>query len=87
MTLSLTDDASCVALNKKYAGEDHVTDVLSFEQEAPLLGDVIISVETAARQAKAANAFAVGRAVPSGGARACVHLMRLRPRDQAPRSA
>ena len=53
MTLSLTDDRELRALNQKYAGEDHATDVLSFEQEAPLLGDVVISVETAARQAKA----------------------------------
>lgn len=53
LTLSLTDDRELRKLNKKYAGEDHVTDVLSFEQEAPLLGDVIISVETARRQAKA----------------------------------
>ena len=55
MTLSLTNDRELRALNKKYASEDHATDVLSFEQEAPLLGDVIISVETAARQAKAAG--------------------------------
>ena len=55
MTLSLTDDRELRALNKKYANEDHATDVLSFEQAAPLLGDVIISVETAARQAKAAK--------------------------------
>jgi probable rRNA maturation factor len=55
LTLSLTDDAELRALNRKYAGEDHATDVLSFEQEAPLLGDVVISVETAARQAKAAK--------------------------------
>ena len=53
MTLSLTDDRELRRLNKKYAGEDHVTDVLSFEQGAPLLGDVVISVETAARQARA----------------------------------
>jgi probable rRNA maturation factor len=55
MTLSLTSDRELRALNKTYANEDHATDVLSFEQEAPLLGDVIISVETAGRQAKAAK--------------------------------
>ena len=55
MTISLTSDRELRSLNKKYAREDHVTDVLSFEQEAPLLGDVIISVETAARQAKTAK--------------------------------
>lgn len=53
LTLSLSDDAELWALNRQYAGEDHATDVLSFEQEAPLLGDVVISVETAARQAAA----------------------------------
>jgi probable rRNA maturation factor len=55
MTLSLTNDRELRQLNKKYAAEDHVTDVLSFEQEAPLLGDVVISVETARRQAEAAG--------------------------------
>ncbi len=55
LTLSLTDDAELRALNRAYAGEDHATDVLSFEQTAPLLGDVVISVETAARQARAAK--------------------------------
>ncbi len=55
LTLSLTNDRELRALNRRYAGEDHATDVLSFEQQAPLLGDVVISVETAARQAKAAK--------------------------------
>lgn len=66
--LSLTDDEEILALNRSYAGEDHATDVLSFSQreggapalpgesdaEAPL-GDIIISVETAQRQAAAAG--------------------------------
>jgi probable rRNA maturation factor len=55
MTLSLTNDRELRALNNEYAGEDHATDVLSFEQQAPLLGDVVISVETARRQAEAAG--------------------------------
>jgi probable rRNA maturation factor len=55
LTLSLTNDRELRALNRQYAGEDHATDVLSFEQDAPLLGDVIISVETARKQAKAAK--------------------------------
>jgi probable rRNA maturation factor len=55
--LSLSDDAELHALNLQYAGEDHATDVLSFAQghpqlPVPVLGDIIISVETAARQAK-----------------------------------
>jgi probable rRNA maturation factor len=55
LTLSLTNDRELRQLNHKYAGEDHATDVLSFEQQAPLLGDVVISVETARRQAEAAG--------------------------------
>lgn len=55
LTLSLTDDDELRALNRQYAGEDHATDVLSFEQEGALLGDVVISVPTAARQARAAG--------------------------------
>ena len=66
--LSLSDDAELLALNQQYADEDHATDVLSFAQReqrdgapglpapadpAAPLGDIIISVETAARQANA----------------------------------
>jgi probable rRNA maturation factor len=60
LSLVLSDDRELHALNRKYAGEDHATDVLSFAQrEGALvargalepLGDVIISVEYAARQA------------------------------------
>jgi probable rRNA maturation factor len=59
LVLSLSDDAELLALNRQYADEDHATDVLSFSQregggdpDGPL-GDVIISVETARRQARA----------------------------------
>ncbi|HLJ53784.1 MAG TPA: rRNA maturation RNase YbeY [Chthonomonadaceae bacterium] len=62
----LTDDATVHALNLEYRGYDRPTDVLSFAQRdsilgappvpvppaAPeMLGDVVISVDTAARQA------------------------------------
>lgn len=61
--LSLSGDTELHELNQKYANEDHPTDVLSFSQSAdvvfagqPLfLGDVIVSVETALRQAQAAG--------------------------------
>ena len=55
--LSLTDDKELHALNLQYADEDHATDVLSFSQNEGLLpggvvlGDIVISVETAQRQA------------------------------------
>jgi probable rRNA maturation factor len=53
LALSLVDDREILRLNREYAGEDHATDVLSFEQDAPLFGDVVISVDTALRQARA----------------------------------
>ncbi len=60
--LSLTEDAEMHELNLTYAGEDHATDVLSFSQHQGgataaqnVLGDVVVSVETAARQAAAQN--------------------------------
>ena len=67
VALTLSDDEELHELNLEYADEDHPTDVLSFAQRdadpgfvVPLppgavepLGDVIISVETAQRQADA----------------------------------
>src|SRR5262245_60052517 len=65
--LSLTADAELLELNRRYAGEDHATDVLSFAQQeaaavlpqgaaaAAVLGDIVISLDTAGRQAGAAG--------------------------------
>jgi probable rRNA maturation factor len=56
------EDDRIRALNRDYRGLDRPTDVLSFAQESPpfrhrpvVLGDVVISVPTAARQAQAAG--------------------------------
>jgi len=58
LSLSLVDDEAIRSLNHRYRGRDAATDVLGFgvEEDAPaagerLLGDVVISVETAKRQA------------------------------------
>ncbi|MHB0912026.1 MAG: rRNA maturation RNase YbeY [Armatimonadota bacterium] len=60
ITLVLTDDREIHELNRDYRGIDKPTDVLSFSQlegepmiGEGLLGDVVISVETAKRQAEA----------------------------------
>lgn len=50
LSVVLTDDAGIRPLNRDYRGKDAATDVLSFEQGGSLLGDVVVSVETAARR-------------------------------------
>ncbi len=58
LSLTLVGDDAIRALNREYRGKDRATDVLSFSSEEPakrpadhLLGDVVISVDTARRQA------------------------------------
>lgn len=58
VSLTLVRDEAIRALNRQYRGKDSATDVLSFPLddtgvtgEEPLLGDVVISVDTARRQA------------------------------------
>lgn len=51
LSVLLCDDDVIRDLNYRYRGMDAPTDVLSFEQSGPLLGDVVISLETACRQA------------------------------------
>ena len=57
----LCDAATIAAYNREFRGVDRPTDVLSFpagfpgEDGAPYLGDVAISLETAARQAAEAG--------------------------------
>lgn len=59
LSVLLTDDSEIHQLNREYRGVDRPTDVLSFSQQegefpsiAPdLLGDVVISLETAKKQA------------------------------------
>ncbi len=68
VTLLLTGDPKLRQLNRDYAGEDHVTDVLSFASESSdgfpfvndqepthRLGDVAISIPQTTRQAQEKN--------------------------------
>jgi len=60
LSVALVDDAAIRQLNRSWRGRDRATDVLSFsllegehdDRRGRLLGDVVISVETAARQAR-----------------------------------
>ena len=58
VALRLCDDAAIHELNKNYRGKNKPTDVLAFAQreaaaaDSALLGDIVISVPTAKRQAK-----------------------------------
>ncbi len=47
VSVAIVDDASMRVLNRTWRGQDRPTDVLSFDY-----GEIIISAETAARQAK-----------------------------------
>ena len=70
VSILLTDDGTIQELNRQYRGYDKPTDVLSFAQqdslegapplpalpgEPTILGDVVISVDTAIQQAKTHN--------------------------------
>jgi probable rRNA maturation factor len=60
LSLALVDDAEMAGLNESYRGKSAPTDVLSFSliegdhsaHRGQLLGDVVISVDTAAAQAR-----------------------------------
>jgi probable rRNA maturation factor len=54
VALCLVSDRAMRALNRRYRGKDAPTDVLSFPSDAPF-GDIVISVDSAARQAKEAG--------------------------------
>ena len=53
IAVRLTGDRELRRLNREYAGEDSVTDVLSFEGSGGHVGDLAISWSTAVRQAEA----------------------------------
>src|SRR5436309_15552152 len=52
VSIALVSDHEIRSLNRRWRGKDRPTDVLSFPLEEPAaLGDVVISIETARRQA------------------------------------
>jgi probable rRNA maturation factor len=61
LSIVMTDDEQIQALNRDFAGDDYATDVLAFSltegeefarpDEIERIGEVVISMETAARQA------------------------------------
>jgi len=61
----ITDDSQIQALNRDFAGDDHATDVLAFSltegeefarpDEIERIGEIVISMETAVRQAEDAQ--------------------------------
>ncbi len=51
LSILLTDDRRITPLHERWMGEPGPTDVLSFPMEEPgILGDIVISAETAARR-------------------------------------
>ncbi|HEX2646833.1 MAG TPA: rRNA maturation RNase YbeY [Candidatus Dormibacteraeota bacterium] len=52
VAVRITDDAELEILNRTYAGEDHTTDVLSFEGSGEHLGDIAISWPAVVEQAE-----------------------------------
>ena len=51
LSLVFVEDREMRALHQRYLGKNSPTDVLAFGQKGKLLGDVVISVETARRRA------------------------------------
>ncbi|MCL4129344.1 UNVERIFIED_CONTAM: hypothetical protein GTU68_065078 [Idotea baltica] len=52
LSIAFISDAEILELNSSYRNKVSATDVLSFSQAPLLLGDIVISLETAQRQAQ-----------------------------------
>ena len=86
VSLSLVDDREIRRLNARYRGVRRATDVLAFPLAgpAPVLGDAMISVETARRQA-AALGHSLREELDLLCCHACLHLAGYD--DREPREA
>jgi probable rRNA maturation factor len=51
LSIAFVDDESMRELNRKFRRKNKTTDVLTFPGDAPLLGEIVISVDQARRQA------------------------------------
>jgi probable rRNA maturation factor len=79
LSILLTGDAGIRRLNRQWRRKDEATDVLSFPLSdppgnGPLLGDVVISLDTAARRA-GRDPRAVGRELDRYLAHGLLHLL------------
>jgi probable rRNA maturation factor len=79
LSVLLVTDRRIRSLNRRWRGKDRATDVLSFPLSepagnGPLLGDVVISLDTAARRARA-EARPVSRELDRYLAHGLLHLL------------
>ena len=51
VSIAFVSDEAMKDLNRRYRHQNRTTDVLTFPGDAPLLGDIVISVDQARRQA------------------------------------
>ena len=83
VSVTLVDDRAIRALNARYRGVRRRTDVLAFPLAgpAPVLGEAVISVETARRQARRLG-HSVGEELDLLCCHACLHLVGYDDRDR-----
>jgi probable rRNA maturation factor len=82
LSLTLVDDRQIRALNARYRGVRRRTDVLAFPLTgpAPVLGEAIVSVETARRQARR-HGHSLAEELDLLCCHACLHLIGYDDRD------
>lgn len=51
LSVVLTDDEAVRVLNRDFRGKDKPTNILSFPQDPPMLGDLVLARETVEREA------------------------------------
>ncbi|HSE94636.1 MAG TPA: rRNA maturation RNase YbeY [Methylomirabilota bacterium] len=83
MSVTLVDDRTIRVLNARYRGVRRRTDVLAFPLAgpAPVLGEAVISVETARRQARRLG-HSLGEELDLLCCHACLHLVGYDDRDR-----